>query len=537
LLLVFIALAAGNIAAGVYYFKAYERDFRASAERQLSATAGLKTDDLVTWRRERLGDAGVIFRNAAFSDLAGRFLAGTADQGARDALTSWMEKLQTQYQYNLVYLLDTEKRIRISVPGQVNVASAVTIHAAAEALRTGSAAIEDFYRNEYDGKVYLAVLVPIFDGHGGGRAIGILGLRIDPEQYLYPFINRWPTPSGTAETLLVRRDGDDALFLNELRFKKDTALRLKVPLQSKDVPAVMAVLGHVGIVEGRDYRGVRTVAAVRPIPGSPWYIVAKVDRAEVYAPLQERLRMLVLVVFAMILASGAMVGFLWRRESLRFYRGRAAAAEAIIVKDQEIQSSIKTIREERENFASLAGNAFDGILIANPAQGHSYVNRRAAEITGYSEEELMGLNLQKLAHPDEVPILAERLRKRLAGEDVVRQYKTRIISKSGVTVPIEVAASSTVWQGQRAVMLVIRDITERVHTENLLSLNAQRTQNLLKLHEMIGTVEPDVLDFTLEASVQATLSTFSFIGFMDDAESVMTIHRWSRTAMAQCSMD
>ena len=38
----------------------------------------------------------------------------------------------------------------------------------------------------------------------------------------YAFISKWPTPSQTGETLLVRRDGDDVLFLNELRFREDT---------------------------------------------------------------------------------------------------------------------------------------------------------------------------------------------------------------------------------------------------------------------------------------------------------------------------
>ncbi len=58
----------------------------------------------------------------------------------------------------------------------------------------------------------------------GGRPLGVLKLRIDPHAYLYPFIQRWPTPSETAETLLVRREGNEVVFLNELKFQKDTAL-------------------------------------------------------------------------------------------------------------------------------------------------------------------------------------------------------------------------------------------------------------------------------------------------------------------------
>ena len=120
-------------------------------------------------------------------------------------------------------------------------------------------------------------------------------LTIDPNIYLYPFIQRWPTPSETAETLLIRREGNEAVFLNELKFQKNTALTLRIPLESRDVPAVKAALGEEGIVEGIDYRGVPVLAAVRTVPDSPWFLVARMDAAEVYAPMRERLWMTVLI--------------------------------------------------------------------------------------------------------------------------------------------------------------------------------------------------------------------------------------------------
>ena len=54
-----------------------------------------------------------------------------------------------------------------------------------------------------------------------------------------------------------------------------------------------AVLGQEGIVEGVDYRGVPVIAAVRAVPDSPWFLVARMDASEVYAPVRERLREIV----------------------------------------------------------------------------------------------------------------------------------------------------------------------------------------------------------------------------------------------------
>ncbi len=46
----------------------------------------------------------------------------------------------------------------------------------------------------------------------------------------------------------------------EIMTIKNAALSLRIPLGRADVPAVKAVLGQVGIVEGADYRGTPVIA-------------------------------------------------------------------------------------------------------------------------------------------------------------------------------------------------------------------------------------------------------------------------------------
>ena len=87
------------------------------------------------------------------------------------------------------------------------------------------------------------------------------------------------------------------LKVNELAqwFQKNTTLHLRIPLESKDTPAVKAALGREGIVEGRDYRGVRVIADVRGIPDSPWFLVARMDASEAFGPMRERLREVIIM--------------------------------------------------------------------------------------------------------------------------------------------------------------------------------------------------------------------------------------------------
>ncbi len=125
----------------------------------------------------------------------------------------------------------------------------------------------------------------------------------------------------------------------------------------------------------------------------------------------------------------------------------------------------EALRESEENFRSLAENAFDGILIASGEGAHVYANAQLAEITGYSIAELLKTTIKDLAYPDEFNKVMERYIGRLEGKPVLRQYETIAVRKDGKSVPIELTATNTAWQGQPADLVFVRDITERKRAE------------------------------------------------------------------------
>ena len=305
---------------GTFYYRHYERQFRAAAERQLAAIAELKVGELAQYRKERLEDAAIFFNNAAFSGLVRRFFDHPEDADAQRQIQEWTVKFMATDQYDLVRLLDAQGVSRLSSPAGAPPVSSVVLQRIPEILRSGQVTFQDFHRNEHDQRVYLDILIPIFDEQDASRPLGVFYLRIDPEKYLYPFIQRWPVPSETAETLLVRRDGNDALFLNELKFQTNTALNLRISLENTNVPAVKAVLGQEGIVEGTDYRGEPVLAALQAIPDSPWFLVARMDTAEVFAPMRARLWQVVVMICVLLFGSGACVGLVWRQQRARFYQ-------------------------------------------------------------------------------------------------------------------------------------------------------------------------------------------------------------------------
>ncbi len=400
--LVCILLAAALGAGAYLYYSDYQRHYRVQVENQLSAIGKLKADDLANWRGERLADASALHKNAAFAALAKRYLDDPGDPQAEAELRSWLESYQEYQQYDQVRLLDAQGATRLSVPAGVPPVAPAISERLPEILQSGRVTFLDFYRDDHDQRVHLAALVPIVDGEGSHQALGAVVLRIDPTPYLYPFIARWPTPSETAETLLVRRDGNDALFLNEVRFQKDTALTLRISLASRDVPAVKAALGQEGIVEGVDYRGVRVIADVRSVPDSPWFLVACMDAAEVYAPVRERLWQLVIVVAALLFGAGACVGLAWWQRSGQFYRERAAAVE--------------TIRETRDYLENLINHASAPIIVWDPQFRITRFNRAFESLTGRRADDVTGKSLEILFPRASLGSSMELIKKTQTGE-------------------------------------------------------------------------------------------------------------------------
>jgi hypothetical protein len=222
--------------------------------------------------------------------------------------------------YETIRLLDSQGTVRLAIPETKQELTPVIKEMVSEALASGKVIFSDLHFNP-EKEIRLDLVVPIhFDKDGKKIIVGLVILCVNPHHLLYPIIQSWPTPSSTAESALVRREGNEIVYLNELRHRPGTALTLRLPLTETLLPAAKAALGKEEFTQGIDYRGVPVLAATRTIPDSPWFLVTKIDAAEVSAPIKERFQLVAYILVALIAMAGTGIALIWRNREVYHYR-------------------------------------------------------------------------------------------------------------------------------------------------------------------------------------------------------------------------
>jgi diguanylate cyclase (GGDEF)-like protein/PAS domain S-box-containing protein len=127
----------------------------------------------------------------------------------------------------------------------------------------------------------------------------------------------------------------------------------------------------------------------------------------------------------------------------------------------------ETLRESEERFRTLAETTSAAIFIVQD-QVIRYANPAARFVTGYSPEDLVGIELWTLAHPDyQAPLRQSRLVNQWA-RGIPARYEIKIITRGGQERWVDVTAGSMMFQSAPAWLFTAFDITERDHAEQAL---------------------------------------------------------------------
>jgi PAS domain S-box-containing protein len=327
LLAAFAAMLCATLGAGAWFYFSQRQSASEDAGRLLESIARSKMESLLQWRTSHLSEAAEITASRFLTEGVARWFSDPRAD-VSEQIRARFRSMQNHIRCDNVLLVDANGRTRLSLSPSPDPLPPEVTQAVAATLRERKPMLTAL-RMDNSSVPRLEAVAPIFDADATGpKPAGAVVLQIDARETLYPLIRSWPVPARTAEALLLQRDGDTALLLNELRHRQGTALKLRIPLTQTHTPAVQAVLGAQGILEGRDDRGVDVLSALMPIPQSPWFLVVQADAAEVFAPWRFRSMLILALILGCVLVGTAGIGIVWQRNLKAHYRSLLHAETA-----------------------------------------------------------------------------------------------------------------------------------------------------------------------------------------------------------------
>jgi len=376
------------LCGGVWFHLAQKQYVRQEAERHLQSVVQLKVDRIADWLEERLADASVLIERPHFVETSKRWLQNSQAEALSKELLLEFRALQGYYRYTDVLLVDSDGQVRLSLSGYSGSLRPDAAKTLIAAFRERHLKL-DLHAGHNGSEPYVDVIAPLFaESDKASGPLGAVVLRMDANQKLYPIIHSWPTPGTSAETLLVRKDGDSVLFLNNPLHQSDAALKLRIPLSREDVPAVMAALGKEGIAAGKDYRGVEVLSALKAVPNSPWLLIGKRDSAEVFTGLRFRFVLIGSLILCIAALFATAAGMLWQWNQ---------------------KSNLELEKKKTQQYLDVANIM---IIALDTEANVTMVNRKGCEVLGYPERDILGKNwfehfIPKMVHDEFKTIFSE----------------------------------------------------------------------------------------------------------------------------------
>lgn len=177
--------------------------------------------------------------------------------------------------------------------------------------------------------------------------------------------------------------------------------------------------------------------------------------------------------------------YLWGKASpIRDIWGNVAGAIESVRDITERKKAEAALKESEEKFRALAENAAVAIFVIQDGV-YIYTNPFNAALIGYSREELIGIHVSQVIHPDFRESVLENMRKRLRGEPAPSHYEFAILSRDGHEIWVDFSGAAMELGGRPAIVGAAYDITDRKRTAEALQESEEKFRALAENAESI----------------------------------------------------
>jgi PAS domain S-box-containing protein len=442
-----IALAALVLLGYILYEREKDKA-RLNINQELASIGEFKAHEVAVWRKEMLLAAREFQRDAA---IAHRSRTG------RD-FESFLRTRQAYYKYQNIIAVDRNLSVRARVDEAFDLGDDEAQTLVDKALVTGNILLSNIHIENIQRSHVLDIFVPLLEG---GTHQSVLIARFNADSFLKNLSRTFPTPSETAEAMLVRKKDGSVIYMTDQRFNKDPS-DIHFSSDGRSLEAMIFKEAN-GFVEGTDYRQKDVLAYIQAIPDSPWYLIVKIDSGEVSWSVRKTFFKVVVFLGLLLVIAGGTVSYIWRTQQTTFFQ-----------KQYESEMEREALAK---HFEYLTRNANDIILMMDENWKIVESNDRAVEIYQSSRRELLNMSYGDLNADDSIDL--KTLMRQLVKKDG-QMYETVHRCRSGLLLPVEVSARAIMVKNKVFIQAIIRDITQRKQTETELRNSEIRYRSLFE---------------------------------------------------------
>jgi PAS domain S-box-containing protein len=476
LIVVIIISLIALFAISKWFYGSQEKQLRNNVEIELLNISQLKVNQIHNWRQDQILNITSHIEGILLKTIL-HWIANH-QQSEADQILSEFRSLQKSYNYRQIFLTDNVGRVLLHIGADSTAINSIAKKELPNTFRSHKPILTDLHTDK-NGPIHLDVICPIFS-ENNQTPLGAIVAVIDAQKYLYPIIQPWLIPSQTAETLLVRRCGNDVLFLSKLLYPKGTALKFRIPLTQTDIPAVMAVLGKEGIMYGKDYRGAKVLSALQAIPDSNWFMITKIDTSEALAAWNSHSILIVSFFITMLMISFLALIFFWQLNRKRYY--------------QNLYMGEVSQRQSEEKYRTMFESISDLIIISDMDNGK--IIEYNDKLIGYAKNELKGKNISEIGlwHYSGKQ---QRFIDRIKTKDYIDDLEMELRKKDGTTFVGSVSTNFIMIENGVYFLFVIRDVSVRNQMEEALRKSEDKYRSLIEQASdgiFISDIEGNYLD-------------------------------------------
>ncbi|MEW6133231.1 MAG: PAS domain-containing protein [Pseudomonadota bacterium] len=465
---VFALIGAGAIEHG-------REGYRQAAGRQLQSIVRLKVTQLEDWLGERNSDAVLAGASSSFNTLLDEWQS-SANPATREHLLREMEFFRAVHGYSEILICDAQGNILLRTDADPDHAMTDVLRdAISRSISGGEVLITGFHlmRHPAPAHVHLDFVAPLRLPDEKKPADAAIVLRTNVDSTVFAYLQNWPVPSDSAETILFHQDGDSVHYLNRLRHVPELAFDKRFPLADKRLLASQALAADYlpgELLEGTDYRGVPVIGAAQPVAGTLWWMLAKIDKNEIYSTAH---RDALWIGFASLLTwmvSATLVVLLLQRRELRH-------AQQQRYEQARQLNALKLLSD-------IAQSSADAIFAKDRQGRYLMFNRAACDFTGKTEDEVIGRDDTALFPPGQAALVQANDR-RVIDENRVITSEEALDTPAGTRTFLAIRGPLRDDDGRVVgVYGISRDITERKADEDEMRRHNEELQRFNRA--MIG---------------------------------------------------